>query len=98
MIEIIVEDLGSGIPLALRERVFDKFYRATNDGNLRFPSGSGMGLAIAKGIVEAHQGKIWIEDGSEGKGTRVVFTLPIGDDEPEHFDKKPVDSVIETIH
>lgn len=40
-----------------------------------------MGLAIAKGIVEAHDGKIWIESGREGKGTRVLFTLPIGDDE-----------------
>jgi len=38
-----------------------------------------MGLAIAKGIVEAHQGKIWIESPSSGRGTRVVFTLPIGD-------------------
>jgi signal transduction histidine kinase len=40
-----------------------------------------MGLAIAKGIVEAHEGKIWIESGIEGKGTRVIFTLPIGDEE-----------------
>ena len=39
-----------------------------------------MGLAIAKGIVEAHNGHIWIESGSAG-GTRVVFTLPIGDEE-----------------
>jgi signal transduction histidine kinase len=40
-----------------------------------------MGLAIAKGIVEAYDGKIWIESGRNGKGTRVLFTLPIGDDE-----------------
>jgi two-component system sensor histidine kinase KdpD len=40
-----------------------------------------MGLAIAKGIVEAHDGKIWIESGTGGKGTRVVFTLPVGDEE-----------------
>ena len=40
-----------------------------------------MGLAIAKGIIEAHDGKIWIESGAGGKGTRVVFTLPIGDEE-----------------
>jgi signal transduction histidine kinase len=38
-----------------------------------------MGLAIAKGIVEAHEGKIWIESPAAGHGTRVVFTLPIGD-------------------
>jgi two-component system sensor histidine kinase KdpD len=42
-----------------------------------------MGLAIAKGIVEAHKGKIWIESGSGGEGTRVVFILPIGDEEDD---------------
>ena len=45
------------------------------------PKGTGMGLAVAKGIVEAHGGRIWIEDKKEGVGTRVVFTLPIGDAE-----------------
>jgi two-component system sensor histidine kinase KdpD len=82
-VRITVEDRGKGVSVALRERVFDKFFRATRDGDIRThqPSGSGMGLAIAKGIVEAHEGKIWIESGSDGVGTRVVFTLPIGDDE-----------------
>lgn len=84
MIWISVEDDGKGVDVALRERVFDKFFRATRDGDISThqPSGTGMGLAIAKGIVEAHDGKIWIESGSGGKGTRVVFTLPIGDIEP----------------
>ena len=83
MIQISVEDNGEGIPAELRERVFDKFFRATRDGDISThqPSGTGMGLAIAKGIVEAHDGKIWIESGTGGKGTRVVFTLPIGDEE-----------------
>jgi len=40
-----------------------------------------MGLAIAKGIVEAHRGHIWIEDGASGRGARVVFTVPVGDEE-----------------
>ena len=77
-----VEDEGQGIPVELRERVFDKFFRATRDGDIstQQPSGTGMGLAIAKGIVEAHEGKIWIESGAGGIGTRVVFTLPIGDE------------------
>jgi len=85
IIKMAVEDSGEGIAVDLRERVFDKFFRATRDGDIRTngPSGTGMGLAIAKGIVEAHQGKIWIESGSGGKGTRVVFTLPIGDDEDD---------------
>ena len=74
-----MEDDGPGIPNDLRERVFDKFFRATRNGDVttRQPSGTGMGLAIAKGIVEAHEGKIWIESGEGGKGTRVVFTLPM---------------------
>lgn len=82
-IRMAVENEGPTIPPKLRERVFDKFFRATRDGDVSThqPSGTGMGLAIAKGIVDAHGGKIWIETGTDGKGTRVVFTLPIGDEE-----------------
>lgn len=83
MIEMAVEDQGRGVPAELRERVFDKFFRATRDGDVttRQPCGTGMGLAIAKGIVEAHDGKIWIESATDGHGTRVVFILPVGDEE-----------------
>ena len=83
LIRMAVEDQGEGIPDHLRARVFDKFFRATRDGDISThqPSGTGMGLAIAKGIVEAHDGEIWIESGTGGKGTLVVFTLPIGDEE-----------------
>jgi K+-sensing histidine kinase KdpD len=83
LIQIAVEDEGAGIPKDLRERVFDKFFRATRDGDIstQQPSGTGMGLAIAKGIVEAHDGRIWIESGPQSKGTRVIFTLPVGDEE-----------------
>lgn len=83
LIQIAVEDQGRGIAPELRERVFDKFFRATRDGDVstQQPTGTGMGLAIAKGIIEAHDGRIWIESGAGGKGTRVVFTLPVGDEE-----------------
>lgn len=83
MVHMAVEDMGQGIPAELRKRVFDKFFRAMRDGDVptREPSGTGMGLAIAKGIVEAHGGRIWIEAGRDGKGTRVCFTLPVGDEE-----------------
>ncbi len=82
LIEMAVEDRGKGIPADLRERVFDKFFRATRDGDVRTPApaGSGMGLAIARGIIEAHDGRIWIESAPAG-GTRAVFTLPVGDED-----------------
>ncbi len=79
-IKLTIEDQGPGIPAELRERVFDKFFRAMRDGDSAAQKpGTGMGLAIAKGIVEAHGGKIWIEDGQESKGTRVIVLLPTGD-------------------
>ena len=84
MISIAVEDEGRGIPPELRERVFDKFFRATRDGDSGRgggPAGTGLGLAIARGIVEAHGGRIRAEGRPGGAGTRVVFTLPIGDEE-----------------
>jgi two-component system sensor histidine kinase KdpD len=83
MIMIAVEDEGRGIPEHLRERVFDKFFRATAEGaaSLGRPKGLGMGLAIARGIVEAHGGRIWVESGSGGVGAHVAFTVPVGDEE-----------------
>ena len=82
MIKIAVEDEGKSIPNALRERVFDKFFRATRDGDTADsdqPKGTGMGLAVAKGIVEAHGGRIQVGDRPKGIGTCIWFTLPIGD-------------------
>jgi two-component system sensor histidine kinase KdpD len=80
LVRLSVEDEGPGVPLELRARVFDKFFRAMRDGDsgTHQPTGTGMGLAIAKGIVEAHGGRIHIEDGTAGCGSRVVVTLPVG--------------------
>lgn len=89
MVCLSIEDQGPGIPAELRKRVFDKFFRAVRDGDL--PSqrpGTGMGLAIAKGIVEAHGGRIWIEDPKNLKGTRVVILLPTGDVEGDDDDAR----------
>lgn len=80
MILLAVEDQGRGIPAEMRARVFDKFFRVT-DPSANQPSGLGMGLAIARGIVEAHGGRIWIESGEQGRGTRVKLRIPIGDEE-----------------
>jgi PAS domain S-box-containing protein len=74
-IEVSVKDTGPGISPEDLPRVFDKFYqsgeRVYTDIN-----GTGIGLTIAKEIVELHKGKIWVES-SEGKGTKFIFTLPV---------------------
>ncbi len=76
-VRLIVEDRGPGIRPELRERVFTKFFRAMGDSGEGKPSGTGMGLAIAQGIVEAHGGRIWNEDSADGHGTRFVVALPL---------------------
>jgi K+-sensing histidine kinase KdpD len=82
VIEISVEDQGPGIPRQYRERVFERFYRIANKGLTKeHPGGFGVGLAIAKGIVEAHGGRIWIEDATTGSGAKIVFTVPVADTE-----------------
>ena len=72
-----VADEGSGIPTHLRQRVFDKFFRAGARTSSEQPAGTGLGLAIAQGIVEAHGGRISIEDGKDGRGVTIVVALPI---------------------
>ncbi|HZS09452.1 MAG TPA: DUF4118 domain-containing protein [Blastocatellia bacterium] len=83
MIEIAVEDEGKGIPPELRDKVFDKFFRATQEpaANGYHPTGTGMGLAIACGIVEAHGGRIRVGVSPGGRGARLSFVLPIGDND-----------------
>jgi|ERR1044072_6690331 two-component system sensor histidine kinase KdpD len=83
-LNLAVEDEGGGVPLHLRGRVFDKFFRAMRDGDAAArgaPTGTGMGLAIARGLVEAHGGRIHIEDGRGGRGCRVVVSLPMREGE-----------------
>lgn len=80
MVEISVEDEGKGIEEKMREKVFDKFVRAQEEDIHTTASGLGLGLAIARGIIESQGGRIWIEDGDENFKTKFVFNIPIGDD------------------
>lgn len=74
-IEIFVKDSGVGIPKDQQEKVFTKFFRGANIMRME-TEGSGLGLFIAKNIIEAHGGKIWFRS-EEGKGTTFYFTLPL---------------------
>ena len=74
-VELRVVDHGPGIPKAERERVFDQFYRLGRNGRTP-PDGTGMGLAISRGIVEALGGTIRVEDTPGGGATFVVSLRP----------------------
>jgi signal transduction histidine kinase len=78
MVEVSVSDTGIGIPSDEQDKIFERFYQVDNSPTRRY-AGTGMGLAIAKDIVEAHGGNITVES-DLGKGSRFSFTLPIDGD------------------
>jgi len=73
-VEVAVRDQGVGIPADQLPLIFTKFYRRAGHGA---PSGTGLGLFIARGLVEAHDGRIWA-DSSPDRGTTLRFRLPRG--------------------
>jgi two-component system sensor histidine kinase KdpD len=78
---LTVADRGPGIPSADLERVFDKFYRVLHgQHSTGYPTGSGLGLAVCRGVVEAHGGRIWATQ-REGGGLTVRVVLPVGEQE-----------------
>jgi two-component system sensor histidine kinase BaeS len=76
-VDLVVADNGEGIPPALLDRVFQRFFRAdparTRSGG---GGGSGLGLTISRAIVEAHGGRVWAESAGRGNGARFVVRLP----------------------
>ena len=73
-VQITVEDSGPGIPAADLPHIFDRYWR----GDRASRNGAGLGLAICKGIVDAHGGRIWVES-VLGCGTTIQFTVPCAD-------------------
>jgi two-component system sensor histidine kinase KdpD len=71
---IAVLDRGPGIPSDEMERIFNKFYRGRKGRDKA--EGTGMGLAIAKAIVNAHQGRIYAENRGDGTGAAIIIQLP----------------------
>jgi two-component system, OmpR family, phosphate regulon sensor histidine kinase PhoR len=72
---VTVADTGIGIPVAEKERIFERFYRV-DAARSREVGGTGLGLSIAKHIVEAHGGRIWV-DSSVGQGSQFHFSIPL---------------------
>ncbi len=74
-VQFEIEDDGVGIPGDQQERIFSRFFRGANIQRMD-TTGTGLGLFIAKNIIEAHDGEIWFES-TEGEGTTFYFTLPV---------------------
>lgn len=78
---VSVEDQGIGIPEEALPHIFDRFYRADNTVTRQI-GGTGLGLTIAKALVELHGGNIWAQS-TVGRGSTFYFTLPLRDRPPE---------------
>ncbi|OGZ18995.1 MAG: hypothetical protein A2175_01560 [Candidatus Nealsonbacteria bacterium RBG_13_42_11] len=84
-VEFIIQDTGIGIPKDQQSRVFSKFFRGANVIRME-TEGSGLGVFLAKNIIEAHGGKIWFES-KEGQGTTFYFSLPVKEEFTEFLKK-----------
>ena len=73
-VKVVVSDEGVGIPENDAERIFERFYRISSPG-VPGVAGLGLGLSISRGIIEAHNGRLWAENRPEG-GSRFIFTIP----------------------
>lgn len=76
-VQIAVRDTGVGIPPEHLANIFDRFYRVDKSRSRQAGGGSGIGLTIARALIEAHGGRIWVESMGEDQGSTFAFTLPI---------------------
>ena len=74
-VEVTVDDEGIGIPQSEQARIFAKFYRAESGGRDLASGGTGLGLFIAKELLAAMHGRIWVRS-SDGRGSTFAFSLP----------------------
>lgn len=73
--QVTVRDRGDGVDASDVKHIFDRFYRGEKSRSRAY-GGAGLGLAIAKGVIDAHQGRIWVENALDG-GARFTFTIPL---------------------
>ncbi|MEG3988249.1 ATP-binding protein [Microcoleus sp. S28C3] len=86
-LSITVSDTGVGIPEDKLERIFESFEQADGSTAREF-GGTGLGLAVAKQLVELHGGKIWVSS-TVGVGSQFTFTLPVSETQPEFSSRQP---------
>ncbi|MEM6697637.1 MAG: ATP-binding protein, partial [Bacteroidota bacterium] len=79
---IALEDTGMGIPDTQKEQIFNRFYQLEENPEETRGGGTGIGLALTKSIVEAHKGKVWVEDNPTGEGSVFYIQIQLGED---HF-------------
>jgi PAS domain S-box-containing protein len=83
MVEVAVRDVGRGIPTPDLQRVFDSFFTTKRDG-------MGLGLSIARSIVQLHSGRIWAENNADGRGTTFHLAMPTNEYRALAFPARPV--------
>lgn len=85
-VQIVVDDSGPGVPVHLRERIFERFGRIDSSaGNRASATGFGLGLSLVGEHVKLHEGRVWVTDRIDGEhGARFVVELPLADDSDDH--------------
>ena len=81
-VAISVADEGRGVTADHLTRLFRKFSRIDTESGEQRTHDTGLGLAICKGIVEAHGGRVWAESDGPGRGTTITFTVPVAEEIP----------------
>jgi PAS domain S-box-containing protein len=75
-VELCVEDFGDGFNECEKDKLFERFYRASSPVKV---SGMGIGLFICKEIIQRHNGRVWAERKTEGKGSKFYFSIPVAE-------------------
>ncbi len=84
-LRVLVEDTGRGVEKEMREKIFERFTQNERSQRFRGSKGSGLGLTFCRLAIEAHGGRIWVDEGAQG-GAAFHFTLPLSPEQPAPTD------------